>query len=274
MPYGDATWSRQKMNARTLTNRRLPGLGRWLFAALLLLFSTAFLATAGRASLERFFLFFPTRRPHNNELTPWRKGDELIGYARLVESPQNVWLMLHGNAGQASDRVYAIPCFSDEDAVFVMEYPGYGRRPGVPSKESLNQAAAEAYQHLRETYPQAPVGVAAESLGSGPAASLATLPTPPDKLVFIVPFARLADVAADHFPAFLVRWVLQSDWDNAAALSYYPGPVDVSGAEDDRVIPVRHARALAEAVPGANLVIFEGGHNDWAAGCRVEIRNP
>ncbi len=137
------------------------------------------MATAGRASLERFFLFFPTHRPHNNDLTPWRKEDELIGYARLVESPRNVWLMLHGNAGQASDRLYAMPCFGEEDAVFVLEYPGYGGRSGIPSKESFNQAATESYLYLRETYPQAPVGVAAESLGSGPAASLASLPTPP-----------------------------------------------------------------------------------------------
>lgn len=255
-------------------NQRRPGILLRLAVFFILLTAVAFMATAGRASLERFFLFFPTHRPHNNDLTPWRKGDELIGYARLVESPRNVWLMLHGNAGQASDRLYAMPCFAEEDAVFVLEYPGYGRRSGIPSKESFNQAAAETYLYLRETYPQAPVGVVAESLGSGPAASLASLPTPPDKLVFIVPFARLADVAMDHFPAFLVRWVLQSDWDNVAALAHYQGTVDVFGAKNDRVIPVRHARALAEAVPDANLVIFEGGHNDWATGCRVKIRYP
>jgi uncharacterized protein len=266
--------SDNEINAPRIDNQRWPGFWLRLAVLLSLLTAVAFLATAGRASLERFFLFFPTRRPHNNDLTPWRKGEEIIGYARLVESPQNVWLMLHGNAGQASHRLYAMPCFAAEDAIFVMEYPGYGQRSGVPSKESFNQAAAEAYYHLRETYPQTPVGVVAESLGSGPAASLATSPTPPDKLVFIVPFARLVDVAADHFPAFLVRWVLQSDWDNGAALAHYQGPVDVFGAKEDRVIPVHHARALAEAVPGANLVVFEGGHNDWAAGCRVEIRYP
>jgi uncharacterized protein len=263
-----------EINAPRVDNQRSSGLWLRLAVLLILLTAVAFLATAGRASLERFFLFFPTRRPHNNDLTPWRKGEEIIGYTRLVESPQNVWLMLHGNAGQASDRLYAMPCFAEEDAVFVLEYPGYGRRSGVPSKESFNQTAMEAYLHLRETYPQTPVGVAAESLGSGPAASLATLPTPPDKLVFIVPFARLADVAMDHFPAFLVRWFLQSDWDNGASLAHYQGPVDVFGAQEDRVIPVRHARALAEAVPGANLVIFDGGHNDWAASCRVQIRYP
>jgi hypothetical protein len=129
--------SDNEINAPRIDNQRGPGFWLRLAVLLILLTAVAFLATAGRASLERFFLFFPTRRPHDNDLTPWRKGEEIIGYARLVESPQNVWLMLHGNAGQASDRVYAIPCFSDEDAVFVMEYPGYGRRPGVPSKGAL-----------------------------------------------------------------------------------------------------------------------------------------
>jgi hypothetical protein len=31
---------------------------------------------------------------------------------------------------------------------------------------------------------------------------------------------------------------------------------------------------LVTAVPLAKLVIFDGGHNDWAASCRVTIRNP
>jgi hypothetical protein len=31
---------------------------------------------------------------------------------------------------------------------------------------------------------------------------------------------------------------------------------------------------LATAVPLANLVTFDGGHNDWAAPWRLAIRNP
>jgi uncharacterized protein len=250
--------------------------GRWqrpitIVGLLLLLMLLCLLALP---SLERLFLFFPSRWPADTDLTPWQHEDEIIGYARMVESPQTVWLLLHGNAGQAADRTYALPCFAAEDTVYIMEYPGYGRRAGTPSKESFNQAAQEAYRLLRERYPDRPVAVAAESLGSGPAAYLATLPQPPDKLVFIVPFARLVDVAEDYFPAFLVRLALRSDWDNVAALANYEGPVDVFGAAEDRVIPVRHAETLATAVPQANLVIFDGGHNDWAAPCRMEIRNP
>jgi hypothetical protein len=41
----------------------------------------------------------------------------VIGYARAVEFSGNVWLMLHGKVGQASDRLYVVPSFSPEDSV-------------------------------------------------------------------------------------------------------------------------------------------------------------
>jgi alpha/beta hydrolase fold. len=164
--------------------------------------------------------------------------------------------------------------FSSEDSVFILEYPGYGNRKGIPSKETFNRAAKEAYLFLRETYPQLPVCVVAESIGSGPAASLASLALKPDKLVFIVPFDRLSSVAEDYLPSILVYLILRDNWDNIEALSTYKGPIDIFGAEADTIIPVRHAKALAAAVSTAQLIIIDGGHNDWSFGCRVKIRNP
>jgi len=100
----------------------------------------AFLA-GGCSSIERKLLFFPTHRTADSGLKPWTKAEDLIGYAREVDAPKNVWLLLHGNAGQASDRAYAIPSFSTEDSVYILEYPGYGNRKGKPSKESFKRAA-------------------------------------------------------------------------------------------------------------------------------------
>lgn len=227
----------------------------------------------GCSSIERRLLFYPTHRPHDNSLTPWVRNGQVIGYARLVESPRNVWLMLHGNAGQASDRLYAVPCFSPGDSVYILEYPGYGNRPGTPSKEAFDRAAREAYEFLRECYPHVPVCVVSESIGSGPASSLSRLGHPPDKLILIVPFDKLSLVAEDHFPSFLVRLLLADNWDNMEALSKYKGPVEIIGAESDTVIPVKHAKALAAVVPGSKLKIIAGGHNDWSHGGRVTIRN-
>ncbi len=230
--------------------------------------------TFGFSWIARKLLFYPTHRPHNNGLAPWIRNGEIIGYSRKTESPKNVWLMLHGNAGQASDRLYAVPCFSGEDSVFILEYPGYGNRQGVPSKETFNHAAEEAYTFLKDAYPHIPVCVVAESIGSGPATSLSSLSQPPEKFVLIVPFDRLSLVAQDHFPSFLVSLLLKDDWDNVEALSNYKGLVEIFGAETDTVIPVKHAKALAAAIPSSKLVIIAGGHNDWPCEGRVRIRNP
>lgn len=229
---------------------------------------------AGCSMVERKLLFFPSHGTNDNGFAHWLKNGELIGYARIVQSPKSVWLMLHGNGGQASDRNYAMHCFSAEDSVFVLEYPGYGNRNGTPSKASFNAAAKTGYQLLRETYPTTPVCVVSESIGSGPAASLAELNPPPDKLVLIVPFDKLSLVAKEHVPAFLVSLFLRSNWDNAAALAKFKGPVEIFGAKEDSIIPVDHAKKLAAAVPSSKFILIEGGHNEWSQGDRVRIRNP
>ncbi len=141
--------------------------------------ATIVLLAAGCLSVERKLLFFPTHGTNDNGLAHWISNGELIGFARIVERPKNIWLMLHGNGGQASDRNYALPCFSRDDSVFVMEYPGYGTRQGKPSKATFNRAATEAYQYLRQTNPGISVCVVSESIGCGPAANLATLDPPP-----------------------------------------------------------------------------------------------
>ena len=249
-------------------------MSRKLIIALIASTAASAFLVIGCSSIGRKLLFFPTHRSGNNGLEPWREGGDFIGYAREVDSPKNVWLLLHGNAGQASDRAYAIRSFSAEDSVYILEYPGYGDRKGKPSRESLNRAAKEAYFFLREKHLKIPVCVVGESIGSGPATSLAKVNPPPDKLVLIVPFDKLSLVAKEHFPSFVVNLVLRDNWDNIVALSDYKGPVEIFGAKGDEVIPIGHAKALAAAVRSSKLIVIKGGHNEWAEPGRVCIRNP
>lgn len=222
---------------------------------------------------QRKMLYYPSHRPETNGLAPWTIGGRLIGYARTVDNPKNVWLFTHGNAGQAADRTYALHCFSDADSVFIMEYPGYGNREGSPGKASFDAAAEEAYRWLRKTYPNIPVCVVGESIGSGPASSLAGLEKPPDRIVLVVPFDNLASVAREHFPLIPAKLVLFDRWDNVEALKGYTGKLDIYGAIDDRVIPIHHARTLATSLPRAIFHEIPGGHNDWSQSGMVKIRN-
>jgi len=228
----------------------------------------------GWASIERKLLFYPSHGTDFQGLQPWLKDNRLIGFSRIVESPKNVWLLIHGNGGQAADRAYAVHCFSDEDSVFILEYPGYGTRSGKPSRKTFNEAAEEGYFELRRLYPEIPVCVVGESIGSGGASYLASLDSPPDKVALVVPFDVLSTVAKERFPSIIVSLVLKSNWDNVDALSEYDGPVEIFGAKLDMIIPVRHAKALASSVPHSKFTLLEGGHNDWSIGDRVTFRNP
>ncbi len=229
---------------------------------------------AGCSAIREKFLFYPTHRTGDNGLTPWQIGGETIGFSRLAPAQKNVWLLLHGNGGQAADRVYALPCFSADDSVFILEYPGYGSREGTPSVESFNAAAKAAFLDLKNRFPSSPVCVAAESIGSGPASVLAILPAPPDKIVLVVPFDTLKSVAKEHVRFLPVGFILGKSWDNTAALSDYAGPVEIFGAEQDTVIPISHAEALVQHLQHGQFHRISGGHNDWSSGNQVRFHNP
>ena len=208
-------------------------------------------------------LFFPTHFSEDADLGPWVVDGQTIGYCHEVANPSAVWLMPHGNGGQADQRSYLLRRMSNRDSLYVLEYPGYGLRPGKPSTRSINAAAQEAYRVLREKYRALPVCVVGESMGSGPACYLASGKTPPDKLVLIVPFDVLSSVAAEKFSFFPVRLLMKNDWDNESLLKNYRGPVDIFGAIRDEVIPFEHAKNLAAHVPQAGFHSIIGGHG-WA----------
>lgn len=241
----------------------------------LLFVMTVVLLLAGCGSIARKALFYPTHHGNDNGLARWTHEGKLMGFAREVQAPENVWLMLHGNAGQAADRTYVLGAFSPRDSVFIMEYPGYGQRKGKPSRKSLDAAARQAYEALRARFAGTPVCVVGESIGSGPAATLGSLAHPPDKLVFLLPFDDLKSVARDHLRYAPVGLVLAGYWNNVESLANYSGPMEVFGARGDEVIQVRHAQALAASRPQARFHMLRGGHNDWSMQkADVLIRNP
>ena len=91
-----------------------------------ILLAASLMLTSGCAAIQRRFLFYPTHHNDNSGLSPWIMDGKFIGYSRQVPAPENVWLMLHGNAGQAADRTYTFDSFSERDSVFILEYPSRG----------------------------------------------------------------------------------------------------------------------------------------------------
>ena len=199
---------------------------------------------------------------------PWRNpAGDLIGWrrpARGVTGPHRQVLLLHGNAGDALDRVnYAAGLTAVSPfALHVLEYPGFGARPGSPSQTALLAAAEDAFQLLRR---EGPVYLIGESLGTGVAAWLAgRFPDAVPAVLLVTPYHDLVEVGQYQMPIFPVGLMLWDRYPAAKFLRPYHGPLAVVLAGDDRVVPARFGRELFEAYAGPKRVweIPGAGHND------------
>jgi len=226
----------------------------WGFGAYAALCLAAFL-------LQRRMMYFPDRSTEPESLrqgarmglAPWRDGTgRLLGWRRPGTGgalPRVI--VIHGNAGDALGRLDYLPVL--EAAGFegvLLEYPGYGPRPGRPSEGVFVADAWAALRQLKSERP-GPVLLLGESLGSGVAVQVATRePGSVAGLLLVTPFARMTEVAAHHYPIFPMRWLLRDRWDSLGAIGGYAGPVALLVAGRDEVVGAAQGRRLAGAVTG------------------------
>ena len=224
--------------------------------------------------MQRRMMYFPERsreaeslqRAARLGLVPWRDaGGRLFGWRRPSSGDSRPRVLLfHGNAGDALGRVDYLPLLEASGFEGVLlEYPGYGCRPGSPSETSLVADARAALSRLREE--RAPVVLMGESLGSGVAVQVAaTDPESVAGLLLVVPFARMTEVAASHYPIFPMGLLLRDRWDSLGAIRAYPGPVAVLVAGRDEVVGADQGRQLARGCLGPVRIweLPQAGHNE------------
>ncbi len=171
---------------------------------------------------------------------------------------------MHGNAGHSLHRQYFARGFEPYFSVYLLEYPGYGSRPGRPGEDAFVEAARQAVQQLVEEDPALPVFLLGESIGTGVATRLATMfPDLIPGVLLVTPFTNLVDVGRLSFPRVLVRAVLRDRFDNEAALEGYTGRVGFLLAGQDEVVSTELGQRLYDGFTGEKRMwIQEGaGHN-------------
>ena len=258
---------------------------RWAVAVLRVLSALAAIVVAGLALVwlaQRRMLYFPARYALDDVrgaaarmgLEPWAPAGELLGWHVPDATARGTLLVLHGNAGSALDRLHFVSAFGRASAgmpleVVLVEYPGYGARPGAPTEASLVATARAALREARRLR-AGPVFLAGESLGSAVAAlAAAEAPAEVDGLLLVTPLASVPAVAARHYPflpGFMARDGLRAD----RALPHYGGPVAFLVAGRDEVVFTDLGLALHAAYPGRKglWVDERAGHNtlDWRPG--------
>ena len=109
-------------------------------------------ATLLAYSFQRSLIYYPaharleTLEPlaEREGLLAWRDAEQrFIGW-RTRHGQGRPVLILHGNAGHALHRSDVVARLRDAGVgapFYILEYPGYGARPGTPTEDSLVAAA-------------------------------------------------------------------------------------------------------------------------------------
>lgn len=142
----------------------------------------------------------------------------------------------------------------------LVEFPGYGFSEGRPSRASLRETFAQAFDWLVESagVDSGRIVAYGRSIGGGAAADLA-LDRPVSALALQSTFTSAAAIAREMLlPGFLVR----DRFDNRRAIADFSGPVLLLHGVDDDVISYAHAERLARVRSGLEVTAIDCAHND------------
>jgi uncharacterized protein len=251
------------------------------------LIALALLAAAGIGSLALWgfqeLLIYPA--PHYGErgllglpagLTVLRDPSDPASVVGFYREPSaggqlsKLWLAFGGNGDLALrwDPILA-PAATEGTGILMVEYPGYGARPGSPTPEALlagsetTVKALAQYLNVDVATLQARTSVLGYSIGSAVALSYAAL-HPAQRIVLVSPFTTMLDMARRVVGAPLCQ-LLRHRYDNLASLravqEHGQPPLTILHGERDSFIPHQMGEALAAAAPGSHFELVPGANH-------------
>jgi pimeloyl-ACP methyl ester carboxylesterase len=179
---------------------------------------------------------------------PLADGVQIHAWWCPTPQAQGVLLYSHGNAGNLSGRAGILAALQQRGfSILIYDYPGYGKSTGAPDEANCYAAGRAAYRWLTEVQKIAPADLIlwGKSLGAAIAIDLA-LELEHRALVLFSPFTSIPDMAQHMFPFFPARWLVRTQFDNAAKMSRYRGRVLIGWYEDDPLVPAEQSRRLFE----------------------------
>lgn len=185
-------------------------------------------------------------------------GSEMLHGVRIPgrDPARPTILGFPGNAWNAEAMALFLHQVAPAHDVVVYHYRGYAPSTGTPSAQALLADARAIHDRL-----DGPVVVVGFSIGSGVAAHLAGARAI-DRLILTTPFDSLTNVAADSLPFLPVRWLFRHEMHAAQAAQTVTAPVTLFIATTDTVIAPERSDALANALPNAQVIRLQAGHND------------
>lgn len=180
-----------------------------------------------------------------------------------ADSSKGVILYLHGNAGDLSSWGEIAKTYTNlHYDVFMIDYRGYGKSEGsINGQKELFQDMQAAYEVLKKTYSENKIIVLGYSIGTGPAAKIASTNNP-KLLILQAPYYSLTDMMKHTYP-IIPTFILKYKFETNTFLKNCKMPIVIFHGDQDEVIYYGSSLKLQkEFKPQDKLITLVGqGHN-------------
>jgi alpha-beta hydrolase superfamily lysophospholipase len=187
----------------------------------------------------------------------------LHGLLFKAENSIGLIFYLHGNAGSLRSWGEIAKTYTDlHYDLFILDYRGYGKSAGsINGEQQVYDDVQRVYDSLKNRYHEKNIIVLGYSIGTGPAAKLASV-NHPKLLILQAPYYSLADIMKHRF-AIIPTFLLKYKFTNNVFLQDCAMPVVIFHGNKDEVIYYGSSLKLKTLFkPADTLITLENqGHN-------------
>ncbi len=179
------------------------------------------------------------------------------------ESSKGLIFYLHGNAGSLNSWGEIAEAYLQFDFdVLMLDYRGFGKSEGeISSQSQLFEDIQVVYNEMKKKYPENKIIILGYSIGTGPAAKLASTNNP-KLLILQAPYYSLIDMMKQNYP-YLPTFLLKYKLETSKYIQDCKMPIIIFHGDRDNVIYYNSSVKLRQlAKPTDTLIILKGqGHN-------------
>lgn len=182
-----------------------------------------------------------------------------------TDSARGLVFYLHGNAGAMDTWGRVANVFVDNGYdCLVLDYRGYGKSEGaIASDEQLYADVKRVYDQMLNRYIESNMIIVGYSIGTGPAAQLASN-NQPKRLILQAPYDNMAAVLNFHYP-FLPSSLLEFRLTTDQFVEQTNAPITIFHGDQDLIIPYACSERLSNYFSeGDELIkLTEMGHSGF-----------
>jgi alpha-beta hydrolase superfamily lysophospholipase len=147
--------------------------------------------------------------------------------------------------------------------VFMLDYRGYGKSEStISSQQQLYSDIQTVYNEITKTYDESKIVILGYSIGTGPAAMLASM-NHPKLLILQAPYYNLTDMMKKRFP-IIPTFILKYKFETKRYLKGCTMPIVIFHGDVDEVIYYGSSLKLQKVFKQADeLITLKGQGHNW-----------